>query len=86
MHNICVPLWWLQVPFFSDLGDRRKPEYLEHIVLDALECGNKMKNRVIAIISEAGYTASKNLICKIVDWNRSEQYEHNIDEIRNYLK
>lgn len=71
---------------FSDLGDKRKPEYLEQIVLDALERGNKMKNRVISAINEAGYTASKNLICKIVDWNRSEQYEHNADEIRNYLK
>lgn len=71
---------------FSDLGDKRKPEYLEQIVLDALERGNKMKNRVIVAISEAGYTASKKLICKIVDWNRSAQYEHNADEIRNYLR
>lgn len=71
---------------FSDLGDKRKPEYLEKIVFDALERGNKMKNRVITAISEAGYTASKMLTCKIIDWNRLEQYEHNADEIRNYLR
>ena len=27
---------------FSDLGDKRKPEYLNRIVLDALERGQKM--------------------------------------------
>lgn len=28
---------------FSDLGDKRKPEYLEAIVKDALERGNEIE-------------------------------------------
>lgn len=70
---------------FSDLGDRRKPEYLEHIVLDALERGNEMKNRVIAVIREAGYTATEDVIRELVYWNRLEQYEHNADEIKSKI-
>jgi len=71
---------------FSDLGDRRKPEYLERIVLDALEQGDMMKSRVIAAIQEAGYEATKENIYEIVSWNRLERYEHNADEVQRYLK
>ena len=40
---------------FSDLGDKRKPEYLNRIVLDALERGQKMKDRVADVIKMAGF-------------------------------
>lgn len=34
---------------FSDLGDRRKPEFLEKIVTDALYRGNQMENRIFLL-------------------------------------
>lgn len=70
---------------FSDLGDRRKPEYLEAIVKDALERGNEMKRRVIDVIKEAGYQATEERIRLIVFWNRSEQREHNVKEVQTKM-
>ena len=32
---------------FSDLGDKRKPEYLEKIVLDALERGQELNEETL---------------------------------------
>ena len=61
---------------FSDLGDRRKPEYLEKIVLDALERGQEMKQRVSDVIKKAGFNATEGRIRKIVYWNRLERHEH----------
>lgn len=61
---------------FGDLGDKRKPEYLEAIIVDALERGNEMKRRVIDVIQEAGYQATEERICAVVFWNRSAQREH----------
>lgn len=71
--------------FFSDLGDKRKPEYLEAIVRDALDRGNEMKRRVIDLIQEAGYQATEERIRAIVFWNRSEQREHNFNEVQTYM-
>ena len=70
---------------FSDLGDKRKPEYLEKIVLDALERGQEMKQRVSDIIKEAGYRVTERRIRKIIYWNRLEQYEHGEREVKLYL-
>lgn len=71
--------------FFSDLGDKRKPEYLEKIVLDAMQRGYKMKKRVSAIIKKAGFEATEKRIRKIVYWNRFEQFEHDEQEVKLYL-
>lgn len=71
---------------FSDLGDKRKPEYLEKIVLDALQRGNKMKQRVSAVIRKAGFEVTEKRIHKIVNWNRLEHYEHEEQEVRLYLE
>ena len=70
---------------FSDLGDKRKPEYLEKIVLDALERGQEMKQRVSDIIKKAGYRVTERTIRKIVYWNRLERYEHEERDVRLYL-
>jgi len=70
---------------FSDLGDKRKPEYLEKIVLDALERGREMKQRVSGIIKKAGYRVTERTIRKIVYWNRLERYEHGERDVRLYL-
>ena len=40
---------------FSDLGDRRKPEYLYRIVEDALERGKELEEDAVRRIMEAGH-------------------------------
>lgn len=70
---------------FSDLGDKRKPEYLEVIVKDALERGNKMKTRVINVIQEAGYQATEKIVRVIIFGNRYAQREHDANEVQTYL-
>lgn len=69
---------------FSDLGDKRKPEYLQKIVLDALERGQEMKQRVSDVIKEAGFRVTESRIRKIVYWNRLEQHEHGERDVRLY--
>lgn len=71
---------------FTDLGDKRKPEYLEHIVLDALICGQDMKSKVSAEIHKSGCEATEDNIREIVWWNRTERREHSFDEITGYLE
>lgn len=70
---------------FSDLGDKRKPEYLEKIVLDALERGVEMKNRVSNVIKKAGFKATEEEIRRIVYWNRLKHCESCVEEIKEYL-
>lgn len=70
---------------FSDIGDKRKPEYLEKIVLDALGRGQKMKQRVSDVIKKAGFKATDGRIRKIVYWNRLERYEHGERDVKLYL-
>lgn len=53
---------------FSDLGDRRKQEYLEKIVLDALERGQEMKQKVSDVIKKVGFKVTEGRIRKIVYW------------------
>lgn len=70
---------------FSDLGDKRKPEYLNRIVLDALERGQKMKDRVADAIKMAGFDATEKEIRKIIYWNRQKHCESSIQEVKMYL-
>lgn len=70
---------------FSDLGDKRRPEYLEKIVLDALIRGQEMKQRVSDVIKEAGFRVTEKRIRKIVYWNRLERCEHRERDVRSYL-
>ncbi len=69
----------------ADLGDKRKPEYLEKIVLDALERGAEMKNRVSNVIKKAGFKATEEEIRRIVYWNRLKHCESCVEEIKEYL-
>lgn len=71
---------------FSDLGDRRKPEYLYRIVEDALERGNRIKEDVFGRIKQAGYSANHEQIRKILFWDRKDKRPHNEAEIREFLK
>ena len=70
---------------FSDLGDKRKQEYLEKIVLDALERGQEMKQRVSDVIKKAGFNVTEGRIRKIVYWNRLERHEHGERGVGLYL-
>ncbi len=70
---------------FSDLGDKRKPEYLNRIVLDALERGQKMKDRVADVIKMAGFDATEKEIRKIIYCNRQKHCESSIQEVKMYL-
>lgn len=70
---------------FSDLGDKRKPEYLEKIVLDALICGAEMKNRVSDTIKKAEFEATEEVIRRIVYWNRWKHCESGVEEVKEYL-
>lgn len=71
--------------FFSDLGDKRKSEYLNKIILDALERGREMKNKISDIIKKAGYEATEDRIKEIIYWNRLEKYEHSSKEVKEYF-
>ncbi len=71
---------------FHDLGDLRKPEYLYRIVQDALERGNEMSNRVEDYIRKAELPVTRGNIKKVIFWNRKEQKEHSVEEIRNYFR
>lgn len=70
---------------FSDLGDKRKIEYLEKIVLDALERGMEMKQRVSRTIKRSGHEVTERKIRKIVYWNRLERCEHEALAVEWYL-
>lgn len=70
---------------FHDLGDLRKPEYLYHIVQDAMEQGKVMKEYIAELIKKAGFSTTQNHIWQIVLWNRKTHTEHSIEEIKNYL-
>jgi len=70
---------------FSDLGDKRKPEYLERIVLDALQRGHRMKERVSDAINKAGFDVTERRIREIVFWNRLEQTEHGEQDVKLFL-
>lgn len=67
---------------FDDLGDLRKMEYLYRIVQDALERGQKMKDRVIEAIRGSGLEDTEDRIRKVIFWNRKEKREHTAEEIR----
>lgn len=71
---------------FSDLGDRRKPEYLYRIVGDALERGKAVEEDAVQRIREAGYPASEQQVRKVIFWDRKERRTHEPDEIRNFFR
>lgn len=71
---------------FSDLGDRRKPEYLYRIVRDALERGKAMEEDAVQRITAAGYPAGEQQIRKVIFWDRKERRIHDAEEIRQLLR
>ena len=71
---------------FHDLGDKRKPEYLERIVFDALEQGAKMKDRIITELQKANLPCEAATIREVVKWNRIEHKEHTSEEIKKFFK
>lgn len=71
---------------FSDLGDRRKPEYLYRIVGDALERGKETEEDAVHRICEAGYPATEQQVRKVIFWDRKERRIHGADEIGRLLK
>lgn len=70
---------------FSDLGDKRQPQYLEKIVLDALERGMEMKKNISCIIKKSGHEVTERNIRKIVYWNRLERCEHEAQAVELHL-
>ena len=71
---------------FSDLGDRRKPEYLYRIVGDALERGKAMEEDAVQRITAAGYPAGEQQVRKVIFWDRKERRIHDAEEIRQLLR
>lgn len=71
---------------FTDLGDRRKAEYLENIVSEALANGLEMKKEIKKAIKLAGMDCSEDTIREIILWNRAEHRIHNHNEIIKYFK
>lgn len=70
---------------FRDMGDLRKPEYLNRIVQDALAQGQEMKERVSIQIEEAGILLTNENIRQVVFWNRKEKREHSAVEIQRWV-
>ena len=70
---------------FSDIGDLRKPEYLYHIVEDALEQGKEMRDNIFRQLKEVGFPATEKQIRKVILWNRRTHMEHTAKEIKIYL-
>ena len=71
---------------FSDLGDRRKPEYLYRIIGDAMERGKEIEGDAVRRIRSAGYPAGEQQVRKVIFWDRKERMSHGADEIRRLLK
>lgn len=71
---------------FHDIGDLRKPEYLQRIVRDALEQGKEMREHIEEQFRTIKLTVSEEDVRKIVFWNRKEREEHAAQEIRQYLR
>lgn len=71
---------------FSDLGDRRKPEYLYRIVEDALGRGKEIKEDAARRIKEAGFPAGEEQVRKVIFWDRKERRPHSGEEIQRFLK
>lgn len=71
---------------FSDLGDRRKPEYLYRIVGDALERGKAIEENAVCRIRSAGFPAGEQQVRKVIFWDRKERRIHDAEEIRQMLK
>ena len=71
---------------FSDLGDRRKPEYLYRIVGDALERGKAVEEDAVQRITAAGYPAGEQQVRKVIFWDRKERRIHDAEEIRQLLR
>lgn len=71
---------------FTDLGDRRKTEYLENIVSEALMNGLEMKNEIKKALELVGLVCSEDTIREVVLWNRTEHRIHNHDEMIMYFK
>lgn len=71
---------------FSDLGDRRKPEYLYRIVEDALQRGQELKEDAVRWIRSAGYTAGREQVRKVITCERWECRKYSADELRQLLR
>lgn len=71
---------------FSDLGDRRKPEYLYRIVGDALERGKAVEEDAVRRITDAGYPAGEQQVRQVIFCDRKERRIHEAEEIRQMLK
>ena len=71
---------------FSDLGDRRKPEYLYHIVEDAMERGKGIERDAVRRIREAGCLVGKEQVRKVIFRERWQSRKCSAEEIRKLLK
>lgn len=70
---------------FSDLGDRRKPEYLYRIVKDAMERGKGIERDAVRRIGEAGCQAGKEQVRKVIFQERWQSRKCSTEEIRKLL-
>ncbi len=71
---------------FSDLGDRRKPEYLYRIVADAMERGKEAEKDAASRIKEAGYPAGKEQVRDVIFRERWLSRKCGREELGKLLK
>jgi len=71
---------------FSDLGDRRKPEYLYRIVADAMERGKEVERDAAHRIKEAGYQAGKEEVRAVIFRERWLSRKCSREELEKLLK
>ena len=71
---------------FSDLGDRRRPEYLYRIVEDALERGKEIEEDAVRRIKEAHCPLGSEQVRKVIIRERGESRKYSADEIWQLLK
>lgn len=71
---------------FNDLGDMRKPEYLEKIVGDALQAGRRIKDDVRNRIENAGIRITEKKIRDIVFLDRIQDKKSSREDIQIYLQ
>lgn len=67
---------------FDDLGDLRKPKYLQKIVEDALEKGNKLKSKICEDLDSSGFQPKNSLIYNIVQIGRYFNKNISVNEIK----
>lgn len=70
---------------FHDLGDKRKPEYLEQIISDSLNRGFLIKDKIVKQLEYMKIDVTESIIKNVINWNRTDGREHDLNEIKLFI-